>query len=313
MRTLGPLRQSAPARDAVERLSDRALRAAIFNPDHSEAARAVAAEALRARRITLAPWRASVRGFLRQQDLADPRRSFFGWRWRQRSVAMALTRFSALALVVAAASAGLGGPIADARFEMAMAAGVVIGGAWWLIAVAFRQRPARLLYHGAGEEGPLRAMIRDELRIFGNVVRMAAPDAPVVRAAGDYRALARRMRSRVRLNLATALSSREALPAAAAPPWRGLALQLIAGSSDAILVDLSQGSAPLDDLRDEAQAGRCVFVALWGRIEAAEAALAAAGIDAPCFFYAPDGEMQRRQRFRDAVIAAMCATHRVQT
>lgn len=312
MRTLGPLRTHAPARDAVERLSDRALRAAVANPDHSQAAREAAAEALRARRITLAPWRASVRGFVRAQDLVDPRRTFFGWSWRRRVWAMSLTRLAALALIAVLASVGLDGPSIDPPVALALAGALAFGFAWWLVIVAFRQRPARVLYHGAGEESPLRAMIRDELRVFGNVVRMAAPDAPIVRAAGDYRALARRMRSRVRLNLATALSSREALPVAATPQWRGLTLQLIAGSSDAILVDLSDGAAPLDDLREEAQAGRCVFVTLWGRIEAAEASLAAAGIDAPCFFYAPDGEMQRRGRFRDAVIAAMRATHRVQ-
>lgn len=311
MRTLSALRAPAPPREAVERLSDRALRAAIVNPDHSEAARQAVAEAMRARRISPAPWRAGVRGFLRPEDMHGVERRLFGWPWRRRVLVMSLARFSAIAIVAIAANAGIGGPAVDPRWFAALA--VIVGASWalWLLMVALRQRPARLLYHGAGDEGPLRAMIRDELRIFGNTVRMDAPEAPVVRSAGDYRALARRMRSRVRLNLATALSSREALPVAAAPHWRGLTLQLIANSSDAILVDLSDGAGVLDGLRDEAQAGRCVFVTLWGRLEAAEAALATAGIDAPCFFYAPDGEMQRRSRFRAAIIAAMRATHRV--
>ncbi len=311
MRTLSALRSIAPAREAVERLSDRALRAAIVNPDHSEAARQVAAEALRARRISPEPWRATVRGLLRSEDLADPDRTFFGWGWRRRLVALFVARLSALAIMVMALMVIVADSGVDTR---AFAALALISGASagaWLLAVLLRARPARLLYVGAAEESPLRAMIRDELRVFGNTIRFAAPNAPLVRTAGDYRALARRMRSRVRLNLATALSSREALPVAAAPHWSGLTLQLIANSSDAIIVDLSAGAGPLDDLREEALAGRCVFVTLWGRIEAAEAALAAASVQAPCFFYAPDGEMQRRQRFRDAVIAAMRATHRV--
>ncbi|MBC7769473.1 MAG: hypothetical protein H7124_11865 [Phycisphaerales bacterium] len=115
----------------------------------------------------------------------------------------------------------------------------------------------------------------------------------------------------MRLNLATALSAREAMPVRAAPHWRQLALQLIAASSDALVVDLTDGAAILDDVREEARQGRCVFVTLWGRIDAAEAALAAAGFDAPIFHYAPDGEIQRRRKFRAAMLTAMRATHRV--
>lgn len=309
MRTLSALRAPAPTREAVERLSDRALRAAAANPDHSEAARAAIEDAMRARRITPAPWRAAVRGFLRAEDLAHAEGTLRQWPWRAALVALA--RLSALAGVALWLCASFGRPPVHAVWAGAAGAVAVAALFAWLLLVAFRTRPARLLYHGGGEEGPLRAMIRNELRIFGNTVRMAAPDAPMVRTAADYRALARRMRSRVRLNLATALAAREALPIDAAAPWKGLTLQLIANSSDALIVDLSDGTAALDDLRLEAAAGRCVFVTLWGRIDAAEAALAAAGVTSPCFFYAPDGEMQRRTQFRAAVIAAMRATHRV--
>lgn len=310
MRTVSALRAPAPPREAVERLSDRALRAAAVNPDHSEAARAAIADAMSARRISSAPWRVSVRGFITGQDLERGERLFFGWAQRLRAFLGGLARLAAAAFVVSVAVRWFGIAVQD-NLMLALAGAALVFGAGWLLAATFRRHPARLLVVGAAEKGPQSAMLRGELRPFGHVARLDAPSAPIVRSATDYRALARRMRRRVRLNLATALSPREALPVRAASSWTALALQLIANSSDAIIVDLSEGAAVLDDIRDEARDGRCVFVTLWGRIDAAEAALVSAGISHPCFFYAPDGEMQRRGQFRAAVLAAMRATHRV--
>jgi len=54
-----------------------------------------------------------------------------------------------------------------------------------------------------------------------------------------------------------------------------------------------------------------VFVALWGKLEEAEAALRERGISAVVHHYAPDGEIQRRPAFRAAMLAAMRATHHV--
>jgi len=79
MRTVAGLRAEAPAREAAERLTDRALIAAAQNPDHSEAGRAAAADAARARNITVTPWRLRVPGFIKPADLAKGARLFFGW------------------------------------------------------------------------------------------------------------------------------------------------------------------------------------------------------------------------------------------
>lgn len=79
MRTVGGLRAKAPAREAAERLTDRALIAAAQNPDHSEAGRAAAAAAARARNVTVTPWRLRVPGFIEPADLAMGQRLFFGW------------------------------------------------------------------------------------------------------------------------------------------------------------------------------------------------------------------------------------------
>jgi hypothetical protein len=55
--------------------------------------------------------------------------------------------------------------------------------------------------------------------------------------------------------------------------------------------------------------GRAVIVADWSNLEAAEAALQDWIANAPCFAYAPDGEIQRRGLFRAAMLAAMRAAH----
>lgn len=97
--------------------------------------------------------------------------------------------------------------------------------------------------------------------------------------------------------------------------WWRMVVQLFLDSSDAIVVDLSQvtqGTAwELDVIAAEGVTPRCVFVALWGKLAEAEAALAQRGISASVHHYAPDGEIQRRGAFRAAMIAAMCATHHV--
>lgn len=310
MRTVSALRAPEPAREAVERLSDRALRAAAANPDHSEAARRAIAEAMRARRISSGPWRVSVAGHIGAADLEKGTRLFFDWRRRARLAFRALAQLSAFALFAALAAASLG-RVTDERTLWAIGAVLAAASAAWLTLSALRRKPARLLLVGAGAERASAAMARRELGVFGHVARMDAPEGPTIANAADYRALARRLRRRVRLNLATAVSPEEALPVRAAPHWRLLTLQLLANSCDAVIVDLTEGAAVLEDVREAAQDGRCVFVTLWGRIDAAEATLAAAGLDAPCFFYAPDGEMQRRGQFHAALIAAMRATHRV--
>lgn len=73
------MRAGSPHPDEVERLSDRALRAAALNPDHSDGARAAAAEALRARRLSPEPWRVRVPSFLSARDLERGDQIFFGF------------------------------------------------------------------------------------------------------------------------------------------------------------------------------------------------------------------------------------------
>jgi hypothetical protein len=183
--------------------------------------------------------------------------------------------------------------------------------AFWFVASVLRERPARICLLG-GDDVALRRMLRSELRPFGHVARLDAPDAPVVRSAADYRALARRMDDRLRLNFAATVSPRAPLSIRASTAWGPLVRQLLTDSSDAVMIDLSEGSDLLQVIADGNVAlERCVFVTLWGRIDEAEAALRDAGIGAPCFFYAPDGEMQRRTAFRAALLNAMRATHGV--
>lgn len=304
MRTFDALRAPAPAPDAVARLSDRALRIAAANPDHSEAARAAIAEALRARRIAPEPWRVAVESFIRARDLERGQALFFGWSRTARLWLASLARLGALAVVALIgyrAFAANGAAVATPQIAAAAAATLLFAAAW-AVAVAFRRHPARVLVLG-GRDIALQRMIERELRPFGHIARPDAPDGPYVRNAADYRALARRMGKRIRLNFATALSTREALPVRASEAWRPLVRQLLADSSDVLIVDLSESV----DLAALEQRERCVFVTLWGGIDAAEAALRQAGIDAPCFFYAPDGEMQRRGQFRAAMLAAIRA------
>ena len=82
-------------------------------------------------------------------------------------------------------------------------------------------------------------------------------------------------------------------------------------SADAVVVDLT-GAGEAEWLLDAARGdGPFVFVSLWGQGEGAQAALRQAGFDTDCHFYAPDGHMLQRAKFRAAMLAAMRAKHGV--
>jgi hypothetical protein len=135
----------------------------------------------------------------------------------------------------------------------------------------------------------------------------------VVLNARDFRNLARRLRDRIGLNLQVAFTSKEAFLVRTSDAWWRQVIRLFFDSSDVILVDLTKVTAgtawELDTIRDENLAARCVFIALWGQVEEAQAALAARGLTNACHAYAPDGHMVDRQRFRAAMLGAMSATH----
>lgn len=135
----------------------------------------------------------------------------------------------------------------------------------------------------------------------------------VVLNARDYRNLARRLRDRIGLNLQVAFTSKEAFLVRTSDAWWRQVIRLFFDSSDVILVDLTKVTAgtawELDTIRDENLLARCVFIALWGQVEEAQAALAARGLTNACHAYAPDGHMVDRHRFRAAMLGAMSATH----
>lgn len=151
------------------------------------------------------------------------------------------------------------------------------------------------------------------IRFVWRLFDRSAMGPAVVTNARDYRNLARRLRDRIGLNAQVALVAKEALLIRTSDAWWRMVVRLLLDSSDAVVVDLSQVSAgtawELDLIREEGAQARCVFVSVWGKLDEAEAALKARGIDAPVFHYAPDGEMQRRRPFRTAMLAAMRATH----
>lgn len=321
MRTVRALAEAAPAPEAVERLSDRALMAAVENPDHSEAGRAAAAEALRARGLAPSRWRLKVPSFLSARDLDQGDRLFFG---SGRAVRGAGAVFCAIALACFAATlfVRLPGflPLQHVLAPLLLATAAV-GGLVWFFAGIFRRSPARivLLRQNAPRAFavPLARMIRRELRPYGHIVSCADRDrdADPIANARQYRLLGQRMRDRVGLNLQAALTLRETVAIEPSPAWRELVAQLLIGSGDAIVIDLTQADEePLPELplvAAEGAGARTVFVALWGKVEAAQAVLRAAGFAQPCFYYAPDGEMQHRAAFRAALLAAMRATHGV--
>ena len=306
MRTISALRAASPHPDEVERLSDRALRAAALNPDHSEEARAAATEALRARRLSPEPWRVRVPSFLSARDLERGDALFFGW---PRKLRVGLAWSAVLALVGGAMLAI--GPLAlsAALFGVGFAALML-----WIAILALRPKPARICVVRPAltlARTPLRAAIAHELRPYGHVVTLASgAEGLVVRSAADYRARAADFGKRVGLNLINMSTRRETLALGASDQWRPLVLNLLLDSSDAVVVDLSDGGSwALEAIQREGVAARCVFVALWGKLEEADAALRAAGLSQRCFPYAPDGEMQRRPAFRAAMLTAMRATH----
>lgn len=395
MRTRDGLRAPEPALDDVRRLSDRELRAAAQNPDHSEAGRAAAEAELRARNVSTDRWRLSVPGFIRAKDLEKGERLFFGWGRNVRVWSGALVFWSLLAMFAVAffevrreearldsvgaeiarcidtAScstaelAELAGDSSAYPPVLAMLFAAVFGLSLlvWFAVTCLRRKPARMLllrkFNKRELAEPLSRMLARELRPYGHVASLSdkfirrdaiggmqmgllaignplaaawfvlgmpirfiwrlfdrsAMGPAVVLNARDYRNLARRLRDRVGLNAQVALVSKEALLVRTSDAWWRMVVGLLADSSDAIIVDLSQVSAgtawELDLIREEGSEARCVFVSIWGKLDEAEAALAARGIASPVFHYAPDGEMQRRDQFRAAMLAAMRATHRV--
>lgn len=306
MRTISAMRAGSPHPDEVERLSDRALRAAALNPDHSEAARAAAAEALRARRLSAEPWRVRVPSFLSGRDLEKGDALFWGWPRKLRGALAALA-----ALALAGGGALSLGPAALSGAVLGVGVAALT---FWIIALVLRPKPARVCVVRPALDAaraPLRRAIAGELRPYGHVVSLAhGAEGLVVKCAADYRARALELGNRVGLNLVNMGTRRETVALSANAAWRPLVLNLLLDSSDAIIVDLSDGGSwALEAIQAEGVAQRCVFVALWGRLEEAETALRAAGLSQRVFPYAPDGEMQRRSQFRAAMLEAMRATH----
>ncbi len=371
LRTIPELKAESPPEGAVQRLSDRVLRAAAENPDHSAGGRAAAAAELAARGAAPARWRVAAQGFVTAADLRSGARLFFSGGRALRVWSGRLVYLSLLALIALTAWAWFAtsthqwraGRLIAMAWAPPLGAVVLLAAVVWLFASALRRKPARVVVlRSSGTRAlarPLERMLRDELRPYGHVVsmsdRFARQDAmgwlqlnllsltnplaaiwflvglPVrllvriidrsamgpalVLNARDYRNLAKRLRDRIGLNLQSALLAKEALDVRASQKWSRTAARLLIDSGDVIVVDLSEaGESPiwqLELVRDEHALARCVFVALWGRAEAAQTMLARADVDAPCFYYAPDGEMQRRSQFRAALLAAMRATHRV--
>lgn len=316
MRTHGALRAASASEDTVRRLSDRALRAAALNPDHSEAARAAAAAELRARGGVLEPWRLITPSFLAPDDVVRAEQVFFGFGARLREALGAATLVAGIGAVASAAVAFFAGLSAASIAAMTLGAVSVMAMVLCVSALLLRRKPARVLLllppADAATRAPLRRMMSKELRPFGHVLTFSAEARDgAVRSAGDYRARAQAMRNLVGMNLSAMLAP-DALPLSAADNWRTMTLDLALTSGDALVADLSNNAEQtLQTLADHNALQRSAFVCIWGRLEQAEAALAARQIAAPCFYYAPDGEMQRRPLFRFAVLAAMRATHGV--
>ena len=313
MRTVGALRDAAPAQDEAERLSDRQLHAAAVNPDHSEAGRRVAREALGARGFEPRRWYLRVPSFIDPDDLTCREMLFFGWNHRARIASLTLL---SLLLLASASSAGLHrtefvGPLLLA----ALGCGLV-----WVLASALRPRPARIAVVARQLPRPfavpLQRMIRKELRPFGHVIAMTrrpgVVEPAVVSNARDYRRLAHRLHDRVGQNLRAMMMHAVTLPVLANRKWRWMAQQLLLDSADVIVVDMSCLSeaafADLALLHEADREKRIVFVAIWGWVERAQAALKEVAFSQTCFAYAPDGEMQHRSSFHEAIRDAMLAS-----
>ena len=324
MRTLRTLQNGAPAEDEIRRMPDRVLRAAVQNPDHSEAARAAAEAELRARSITAERWRLVVPGFLRARDL-EKGESALRSTWA-RGWSKGLFVLFYLPIVAAVASQPFAREVAAAVFVV-----LLLYAALQLLLIALRRHPVRVVLMRKLDQRhlstPLDAAIRDDLIDYGHVIEFSDRHLPATQLnqisaghgavlnARDYRNLALRLGNRTALNMRAALSGKCALKVRCTQAWWKTTAHLLGDSSDVLLVDLSQiaSGAPweLDLVQELSAERRCVFIALWGKLEEAEAALAARGIDAVVHHYAPDGEFQRRPQFRAAMLAAARATHQV--
>jgi hypothetical protein len=180
----------------------------------------------------------------------------------------------------------------------------------WLLLNLFRGKPARVSFLSLPRgrtKADVRKMLRRELRPYGHLI--AVRDA-VNGVSNDrrLRSYAKRIGDKFAMNWHAAFARTGAMLVSATSDWRLATTQLLARSSDVLIVDLSNG-APEEWNVIQPQASRCVFVSAWGQHERAEATFAALGVPGQCFFYAPDGEIQRRSQFRAAMLAAMRAAH----
>ena len=252
--------------------------------------------ALRANPASLAP---AVPGFISAKDLARGDQLFFG---RTRALRRGLATLAALALVT------LLGALGAAAFGLTIPSELVAGAvsialsfsALWFFASLLRRHPARVGYLGARLSHGADRFMR-ELRPYGHVITQSFPARA---AAPDARGVASALGNRLMLNLRALCSDQQTLTLAPGP-W---VTTLLACSSDALIVDLSNG-ARQDWHLLQPEARRCVFVSAWGQHAQAEAAFASLDLPGQCFFYAPDGEIQRRGQFRAAMLAAMRAAH----
>lgn len=239
----------------------------------------------------------SVPSFLSAKDLARGDKLFFGPARAVRRALGALAVTAVAALIAAAVARAFGYAVpADALVIAGMAA--VALSVIWFFAALLRAHPARVCFmranakHGAGR-------FTRELRPYGHVIGCRTGKQPA-----KSHNVASTLRGRTMLNLRALFSDHETL----ALDGSADVAALLAGCSDALIVDLSDG-APENWSAIQPEAARCVFVSAWGQHERAEAAFAALGLPGQCFFYAPDGEIQRRSQFRAAMLAAMRAAH----
>lgn len=210
-----------------------------------------------------------------------------------------LLLLSLLVLVAACVAPALGARFPRDVILPAIGALLALSGLWLLASIVM-PHAARVSYMRArATHGGAR--FTRELRPFGHAV--------VYRTSGGGRgaapeAVAGALSNRVAMNLRALCADREVMTLKAAPDATSALVQ----ASDAVIVDLSEGLPPdWNVIKPEAR--RCVLVAAWGQHERAEATFASLALPGQCFFYAPDGEIQRRSQFRAAVRAAMRAAH----
>lgn len=180
----------------------------------------------------------------------------------------------------------------------------------WLGFVTFRRKTARIgvlrTSRVRSVSGITRKTMRAEMRAYGHLIGLTERNGQGVRSGSGLATLAHRFQRRTPLNLRVPFARAEILSVAPSETWRPLTMNLLLDSADAIVVDLSDPEDSvwkLDAAHERAK--RCVFIALWGRSDAAEAALQAAGITNPLHPYAPDGHMVDRAKFRAAMLGAM--------